>query len=84
MALSNTSWDQILRVVLYKMREAGVRPTTNPDVYLGYMRDNWELLHDHTAVVAYLAEKDLAAKQEAHAQAVAQSQTLADEIAELE
>lgn len=84
MAMSNQSWDEVMRCVMHKMQEAGMRPTTDPTVFFTIMRDNWELLCNHAAVVAYLAEKDLAAKIAAQAEAQAQADALAAEIAEME
>jgi hypothetical protein len=85
MALSNESWDQIMRVVTYKLAESSPRHISlDPNAFLKVMRDNWELLCDHAAVVAYLAEKDLAAKKKARDEAIAQAEALAAEIEELE
>lgn len=82
MALSDESWNQIMRVVLHKAAEAGVAPT-NTNAVFGVMRDNWELISKKKQVQRYLAAKELSAKREAHAQALAQAETLAVEIAEL-
>jgi hypothetical protein len=81
--MSDESWNEVIRVVAYKAQESGTRITADPNVFLGVMKDNWELLCNHDACCAYLAEKDLAEKQAALAEAQAQADALAAEIAAL-
>jgi hypothetical protein len=87
MALSQNSWDQIMRVVAYKLGEIPPNLRGNimdPNTVLGTMRDNWELLCDHDAVVAYLHAKDLAEKKKSRDEEQAKLAALDAEIEELE
>jgi hypothetical protein len=85
MAMSQESWDAIIKVLLLKMHEQGQKlDLANPYSILDVMRDNWDLVCSHSACCKYLAEKELEYKKAEREAELARLAKLDAEIKALE
>ena len=83
MTLSDDSWNGIVRCLSLRGNETENHMSTVQDV-LDLFRDNWDLVCDHDAVTAFIAEHELAELRALRAKRLDDIDKIDAEIAKLQ